>query len=152
MQKIAVFPGSFDPFTLGHHNIVQRAIGLFDKIIIAIGQNAQKNYMFDQQQRKDWIEATFEEENTVEVLTFTGLTIDFCRQVNANYILRGLRNAGDFTFEKSIAQINSAMAPEIESVFLITEPRYAAINSSIVRDIIRNGGNASEFLPASIQV
>lgn len=150
MSRIAVFPGSFDPITNGHVDIVQRAVGLFDKIIIAVGQNAQKKYMFSRKERMKFIQMAFEGVEEIEVMQFEGLTVEFCKSVNANYILRGLRNPADFEFEKAIAQANRMMNHELETVFLLTDPEFAAISSSIVRDIHRNGGDVSMFVPVSI--
>jgi pantetheine-phosphate adenylyltransferase len=150
MSRIAVFPGSFDPITNGHVDIVQRAVGLFDKIIIAVGQNAQKKYMFTREQRVTYIKNAFEGVDEIEVMDFEGLTVDFCRSVGARYILRGLRNPADFEFEKAIAQANRMMDHQLETVFLLTDPEFAAISSSIVRDVYRNGGDVSMFVPVTI--
>ena len=152
MSKIAVFPGSFDPITLGHVSVIKRALPLFDKVIIAIGNNSQKQYMFDLKQRKDWIVGAFASDKNVEVDIYQGLTVDYCEKKGAHYILRGLRNQQDFEFERSIAQMNKKLNDEIETVFLFTEVDYSAINSTIVRDIIRNGGDAHQFLPKNIQI
>jgi pantetheine-phosphate adenylyltransferase len=147
-MKIAVFPGSFDPITLGHVDLIQRIAPLFDKIIVAIGFNSTKTSgMFSLEERQSFIEKSFLSNPTIEIATYEGLTIDFCKKVAAKTIIRGLRNTVDFEFEKSIAQMNKDLAPEIETLFLFTAPAYSAINSSIVRDIIRNGGNANQFLP-----
>ena len=152
MKKIAVFPGSFDPITLGHTSIIQRALPLFDEIIVAIGSNSQKKYMFDLKQRENWINRTFSKEKKISVEIYQGLTVEFCEKEGAKYILRGLRNQQDFEFERSIAQMNRKLNDEIETVFLFTEPEYAAINSTIVRDIIKNGGDANQFLPQSVKI
>jgi pantetheine-phosphate adenylyltransferase len=147
-MKIAVFPGSFDPITLGHVNLIERIAPLFDKIIVAIGFNSTKSSgMFDLKERQLFIANAFSSNPSIEIATYEGLTIDFCKKVGAKTIIRGLRNTVDFEFEKSIAQMNKDLAPEIETLFLFTAPAYSAINSSIVRDIIRNGGNANQFLP-----
>jgi pantetheine-phosphate adenylyltransferase len=150
MKKIAVFPGSFDPVTRGHENIVIRAIPLFDEIIVAIGENSEKNSFFYLQTRIDFLEKVFRPFPTVTVRSYKGLTVDFCRSENAKYILRGLRTSADFEFERTIGQMNKKMYPEIESVFLLALPEYNPINSSIVRDIIRNGGDAGQFVPDAI--
>lgn len=150
MSRIAVFPGSFDPITNGHVDIVQRAVGLFDKIIIAVGQNAQKKYMFSREDRMKYIQMAFQGVEEIEVTQFEGLTVEFCRSVGAEYILRGLRNPADFEFEKAIAQANRMMNHQLETVFLLTDPEFSAISSSIVRDIYRNGGDVSMFVPVSI--
>lgn len=146
-MSIAVFPGSFDPVTLGHESIVKRALPLFDEVIIAIGNNSTKEYLFPLAQRIEWIEKVFTSEPKVKCDTYEGLTIDFCKKVNARYILRGLRTSADFEFERGIAQMNRKMATDIETIFMLTTPELSAISSSIVRDIIRNGGDASGFLP-----
>jgi pantetheine-phosphate adenylyltransferase len=152
MEKLALFPGSFDPFTTGHESIIRRAFPLFDKIIIAIGQNITKQGFFPLDKRIEWIKKVFEHDPNVEVVKYDGLTIEFCRKIKARYILRGLRTAADFEYEWSIAQMNKAMYPELETVFLLTLPEYIHVNSSIVRDIIRHGGDASLFLPKSIDI
>ena len=150
MQKIAVFPGSFDPFTLGHEAIVHRATHLFDKVIIGIGVNAQKQGFIPYEKRLEIISKTFESSPQVEVKHFTGLTVEFCKQENANYILRGLRDGKDFDYERSIAMMNREISKSIETYFLITDPEHTAINASIVRDIARNGGNIDSFVPKNI--
>ena len=148
-MKKAVFPGSFDPITLGHEDIITRAIPLFDEIIVAIGINADKNYMFSLEERKAFIEKSFENEPKVKVVTYKGLTIDFCREIDAQFILRGLRNPADFEFEKAIAHTNRDLAP-IETVFLLTAAKTSYISSSIVRDVLRNGGDVSSLVPSSV--
>ena len=152
MKRIAIFPGSFDPITKGHENILRRALPLFDEIIIAIGKNSSKQNYFTLEQREKWIKQVFANEPKVRVETYTGLTIEFCKKMNAHYILRGLRTSADFEFEKSIAQNNNVMAPDIETVFILPIPELSAINSTIVRDIIRNGGDASPFVPKGINL
>ena len=150
-MKRAIFPGSFDPITLGHYDIIKRGIDLFDELIIAIGVNADKNYMFSKEERQKFITEAFQDEPKVKVLTYSGLTIDFCREVNAQYILRGLRNAGDFEFEKAIAHTNRKMS-KIETVFLLTSSGLSYISSSIVRDVIRNGGDFSSLVPDTVKL
>jgi pantetheine-phosphate adenylyltransferase len=150
MEKIALFPGSFDPLTVGHESIIRRSFPLFDKVVIAIGQNIDKKGTFPLEQRMQWIKEVFAGESRVEVDHYEGLTIDYCRKVNAKYILRGLRTTADFEYEWSIAQLNKAMFPELETVFLLTLPQFIHVNSSIVRDIIRHGGDAAMFLPEKI--
>lgn len=151
-KKIAVFPGSFDPVTRGHEDIVKRGLGLFDEIIIAIGENSTKKYFFTLDQRKKFIADTFKGEPKIKIDTYTGLTIDYCKKMQAGFILRGLRNPSDFEFEKSIAQMNRAMEPGIETILILTAPGLSAISSTIVRDIIRNGGNAEQFVPAGVKL
>ena len=149
-MKRAVFPGSFDPITLGHVDIIKRAIPLFDEIIIAIGVNAKKNYMFSIEERKKFIENAFFGDDKISVQTYTGLTVDYCKKIDADFILRGLRNPADFEFEKAIAQTNRKLSG-IETVFLLTSADTSFISSSIVRDIMRNGGDASELIPNSVE-
>ena len=148
-MKKAVFPGSFDPITLGHEDIITRAIPLFDEIIIAIGINADKKYMFSLEQRKKFIEECFKEHKNVKVVTYKGLTVDFCKKNDVDYIVRGLRNPADFEFEKSIAHTNRDLAP-VETVFLLTAAKTSYISSSIVRDVLRNGGDVSTLVPSSV--
>ncbi len=149
MERIAVFPGSFDPFTIGHESIVKRALNLFDRIIIAIGVNTNKVDFFPLEKRLQWIKEVFEFEEKVSVCSYTGLTVDFCRKNNARFIIRGLRTSADFEYERSIAQVNRAMADDIETIFILTLPEHTAITSTLVRDILRHGGDASKFLPNS---
>lgn len=151
-KKIAVFPGSFDPITTGHEDIVRRGLPMFDEIIIAIGINSEKKYMFPLEKRVESIKYTFKDVSNVRVETYNGLTIDFCKKMNAGYLLRGLRNPADFEFEKAIAQMNRAMAPGIETVFIITAPEFSAVSSTIVRDIIRHNGDATPFVPKGIKL
>ena len=150
--KIAVFPGSFDPFTVGHESIVRRAIPLFDKIVIGIGYNSNKKSCFSIEKRKAWIEQTFEDEPKIDVAIFEGLTVAYCQKINAQFILRGLRTSADFEYERAIGQVNKAMFPEIETVFLLTRPEHTAISSSIVREIVKHGGDASQFVPDRINL
>ncbi|MFP4367038.1 MAG: pantetheine-phosphate adenylyltransferase [Bacteroidales bacterium] len=151
-MKTALFPGSFDPFTIGHESLVLRALSIFDKIIIAIGYNSSKKGFFPLEKRLEWIENVFKDQPAVEVTWFSGLTVDFCKKSDASFILRGLRTAADFEFERAIAQVNKAMAADIESVFLLTKPEHTPINSTIVRDIVRNGGDASRFVPNAVKL
>ncbi len=149
-KNIAIFPGSFDPITKGHESILRRALPLFDHIVVAIGINSHKQNYFTLEQREAWIKQVFKDEKKVSVATYSGLTIDFCKQVGASFIVRGLRTSADFEFEKAIAQNNKIMAPDIETVFILPVPELSAINSTIVRDIIRNGGDTSPFVPEGI--
>ncbi len=150
-MRRAVFPGSFDPITLGHYDIIERGLTLFDEIILAIGVNADKKYMFSLEERKRFIEEAFKGEKKIKVMTYKGLTVDFCKQQNANFILRGLRNPADFEFEKAIAHTNRKMS-EIETVFLLTSSGKSYISSSIVRDVIRNGGDFTGLVPDTVRV
>lgn len=150
MEKVALFPGSFDPFTKGHENIIERALPLFDRVIIAIGKNSSKGGFFSLEKRLAMIEHLYKNEAKVTVDQFDGLTVDYCKKSGANYILRGLRTASDFEYERTIAQTNRKMSPDIETVFLLTTPELTPINSTIVREIIRHGGDYSLFLPDGI--
>ena len=152
MKKTAVFPGSFDPFTVGHEEIVRRALPLFDRIIIAVGENAEKKNLFSIEKRLAMISKTFEGESKIEVSRFSGLTVEFCRQQNAGYLLRGLRTSADFEYERALGQMNRKMAPEIDTVFLLTSAEHTPINSTIVRDIIIKGGDASPFVPKTVNI
>ena len=150
-MKRALFPGSFDPITLGHYDIIKRALDLFDEIVVAIGVNGDKNYMFTVEQRKEFIEKAFADEPKVKVTTYQGLTVDFCKEIDAHFILRGLRNPADFEFEKAIAHTNRKLS-QIETVFLLTAARTSFISSSIVRDVIRNHGDYTMLVPESVRV
>lgn len=147
-MKIAVFPGSFDPITIAHVDILQRALPLFDKVIVGIGFNSSKQGYLYPEKRKNIIEAVFAGINKVEVQIYESLTIDFCKKNEAQFILRGVRSVGDFEYEKPIAQINQSMMPELETILLFSKPEYGAISSTIVRDILKHGGDVSKFLPA----
>lgn len=151
-QRIALFPGSFDPFTVGHESVVRRAMPLFDKIIIAIGFNINKSGFFSLEKRMDWIKEVFDSEDKIEVVSYSKLTIDFCKDVGAHYILRGLRTSADFEYERAIGQTNRALESGVETVFMLTEAHHTFINSTTVRDIIRYGGDASAFLPAKLHI
>ena len=150
-MKRAIFPGSFDPITLGHYDIIERGVKLFDELIIAIGVNADKKYMFSLEQRKKFIEDCFKHEPKIKVVTYKGLTVHFCQENNVDFILRGLRNPADFEFEKAIAHTNRDLAP-IETVFLLTAASTSYISSSIVRDVIRNDGDYTKLVPKSVRV
>ncbi|MGJ5643441.1 pantetheine-phosphate adenylyltransferase [Formosa sp. S-31] len=150
-MKRAIFPGSFDPITLGHYDIIKRGIKLFDEVVVAIGINSDKNYMFSIEERKQFIEESFKDDPKVKVVTYHGLTVDFCKEIEAPFILRGLRNPADFEFEKAIAHTNRKLA-EIETVFLLTAARTSYISSSIVRDVIRNNGDYKVLVPESVNI
>ena len=152
MKKTAVFPGSFDPITIGHEAIVRRALSLLDEIVIAVGTNNMKRSFYPLETRKEMIMKVFRDEPRVRVDHYEGLTVDYCKKIGATYIVRGLRTSADFEFERAIAQVNKAMAPGIESVFLLTVTEYSFINSTIVRDIINSGGDASRFVPSAINL
>jgi len=150
MKRVAIFPGSFDPFTIGHENIVYRAVDLFDEIVIGVGYNSNKQDFYPVDVRVEWIKYLFSEEPKVSVEKYEGLTVDFANQCGAGFILRGIRTAADFEYERAIAQVNKAMTG-IESVFLLTTPEHTPVNSSIVRDIIKHKGDPSKFIPKKIQ-
>lgn len=152
MQKVAVFPGSFDPFTVGHEALVIRALSIFDRVVVAVGQNAAKKSLFSLENRLAMISEVFKEDARVEVVSYEGLTVDFCHKLGAKFLLRGLRTSADFEYERAIGQVNKQLMPHIESVFLLTAPEHTPINSTIVRDIILNGGDASKFVPKSIDL
>jgi len=152
MKKIAVFPGSFDPITRGHESVIKRALPLFDEVYIAVGINAEKKSLFDLDIRMEWIKKVFRNFPIVKVIKYEGLTVDLCRKLGAHYLLRGLRTSADFEFERSIGQINKKLYAEIETVFFLTAPEYTMLNSSIVRDILRNGGDASQFVPEELDL
>lgn len=150
-MKRALFPGSFDPITLGHYDIIKRGIKLFDEVVVAIGINADKKYMFSLEERQGFINDTFQDEPKIKVVTYKGLTINFCKEINAEFILRGLRNPADFEFEKAIAHTNRKLS-KIETVFLLTAAQTSYISSSIVRDVIRNHGDYTVLVPESVKV
>lgn len=150
MKRKAIFPGSFDPITLGHVDIIQRGVTLFDELVIAIGINVQKKYMFEQEQRRAFVEATFAHITNITVMTYEGLTVDFCKEIDAQFILRGLRNPADFEFEKAIAHTNRKLS-EIETVFLLTSSGKSFISSSIVREVMRYGGDYSGLVPEAVK-
>ena len=147
MTSICLFPGTFDPVTLGHVDIINRALPLFDKIIVGIGLNASKTPMFSARQRQEWIEEIYKDEERVEGVVYEGLTINYCKIIGARFILRGIRYVSDFEYEKTIADANRTLDRTIETIFLTGEPKYTSVASTIVRDIIRNGGDATPFLP-----
>ncbi len=150
MKRICLFPGTFDPVTLGHTDIIDRALPLFDKIYVGIGINALKNPMFSAEQRMKWFNEIYKDDTRVECAIYEGLTVQFCKKINANFILRGIRYVSDFEYEKTIADANRTLDRSIETVFLTGEPKYTSVASTIVRDIIKNGGNASPFLPEAV--
>lgn len=149
-MRIAVFPGSFDPITKGHESVIIRASSLFDKVIVAVGINSTKRYFFDLETRVEWAKKVFGNYDGIEVDSYQMLTVDYCRERNAKYLLRGLRNITDFEYERNIAHMNHALNDTVETVFLLTEPEYAAINASIVREIYRNGGDVRAFVPDAL--
>ena len=149
-MKKAVFPGSFDPITRGHLNILERSIPLFDEIVLAVGVNSAKNSMFSMEKRLRWLELVTAKFSNVTVETFEGLTSDFCTQKEAHWLIRGVRNGGDFEYERTIAQMTKSLNPELEAVILFTDPEFAHIHSNVVREILRNGGDASAFIPEAL--
>jgi pantetheine-phosphate adenylyltransferase len=151
-MKIAVFPGSFDPITVGHVSLVKRALPLFDKIIVAVGVNSQKQTLFTLEQRLDWLKAVFGKEPKVEINCFEGLTAHFCNKIGANYLLRGLRNASDFDYEKTISQLNHIVGHDLETVFLISLPEFSHISSTIVRELIKGKGDVKPFVPKEVNI
>lgn len=150
-QRICLFPGSFDPLTLGHVDIIQRAVPLFDKLVVGIGSNSSKQAMFPVEQREAWVREVFAGDPRVEVAIYGGLTVNFCKEINAQFILRGIRYVSDFEYERAIADMNRSLAPELETIFLTSSAQHATISSTLVRDVIRHGGNAKQFLPDAVQ-
>ena len=151
-KKLAVFPGSFDPITIGHVDLVKRALPLFDEVVVAVGINSTKKYLFSLEQRLDWLQKVFAKEPRVRVDSFENLTAHYCRRIGARYLLRGLRNASDFDYEKTISQLNHIVGGGIETVFLIAQPELSHISSTIVREIIVGGADASPFLPEEVRI
>jgi pantetheine-phosphate adenylyltransferase len=150
MKRIAVFPGSFDPITKGHENVVRRAASMFDEIIVAIGHNTTKQTMFDLEKREKWIVGTFADLSHIRVAVYEGLTVDFCKKEGARFLLRGLRNSGDFEYERTIAHMNKALWNELETVLMFTDTAFVSVHSTVIREIIKNNGNVSEFVPAAV--
>jgi len=150
MKKIAIFPGSFDPITIGHADVVKRAAKVFDEIVVSIGVNTQKKYLFDLDTRMKWIQTVFRNESNVRVRSYQGLTINFCKEISANYIIRGIRSSADFEYEKTIAQLNQMMQPGVETFLILSSPELSAISSTIVREIIIGKGDVSKFIPKEI--
>jgi len=146
-MKVALFPGSFDPITIAHVDILARALPLFDKIVVGIGLNSSKQGFLSAEKREEIVRTVFADYSNVEVQTYEGLTVDFCRKIHAQYMLRGVRSVSDFEYEKAIAQINQTMMPEVETIIMLSKPEYSAISSTIVREILRNNGDVSKFLP-----
>lgn len=151
MQRICLFPGTFDPITLGHIDIIERAVSLFDKLVIGVGINSSKQPMFSIEQRTEWFKDIFQNEPRIEVAGYEGLTVNFCKTIRANYILRGIRYVSDFEYEKAIADMNRMLEPGIETLFLTCSPDYSTISSTLVRDVIRNGGDVSKFVPKEVK-
>ncbi len=146
MQRICLFPGTFDPVTLGHTDIIDRALPLFDRLVIGIGRNVNKEPMFSELQRLDWLNEIYKDNLKVEALIYDGLTVECCKKVGANFILRGIRYVNDFEYEKAIADMNRSIE-NVETVFLTCLPQYTSVASTLVRDVLKNGGNVSKFLP-----
>jgi len=151
MERICLFPGTFDPVTLGHTDIISRALPLFDKVFIGIGRNSSKTAMFTEHQRLQWLQEIYRDEPRIEVLVYDGLTVNCCREVGASFILRGIRYVNDFEYEKAIADMNRSLADHVETVFLTCLPEFTSVASTLVRDVIRNGGDASKFLPDPVK-
>jgi pantetheine-phosphate adenylyltransferase len=149
-KRIAVFPGSFDPITKGHENIIHRGLPLFDEIVVGIGYNTNKNYFFSQERREHFIKKVFQNEPKVKVMRYSGLTVNFCKEIGAQYILRGLRTSADFEFERAIAQMNHAMQHDVDTIFIVSEPAFSHISSTIVRDILLYQGDISSFVPPGV--
>lgn len=149
-MKTAVFPGSFDPITTGHVDLVRRAVPMFDKIVVAVGINSQKKYLYTLEERLEFLRKVFADEPKVEIGSFEGLTAHYCNKIGARYLLRGLRNASDFDYEKTISQLNGIVGEGLETFFLISQPEFSHISSTIVREIIKGGGDASPFLPEEV--
>jgi pantetheine-phosphate adenylyltransferase len=146
-MNIALFPGSFDPVTKAHVDIVKRSLGLFDKVYIGIGVNSSKQSFLTIEQRQQMLRAVFDNQPKIHIVAYEGLTVEFCRSIDANYMIRGIRTVSDFEYEKAIAQMNHTLAPDIESIFIVSKPGYSAVSSTIVRDILRHNGDVSQFIP-----
>lgn len=151
MQRICLFPGTFDPITKGHVDIIRRSVSLFDKLIVGIGLNSSKQPMFTVEQRCQWIREIFEDDERIEAIGYEGLTIEYCKSISAQYILRGIRSIGDFEYEKAIGDMNRMLAPEIETIFLACAPEYSTISSTVVRDVIRHKGDVHLFVPDAVR-
>ncbi|HQU95142.1 MAG TPA: pantetheine-phosphate adenylyltransferase [Saprospiraceae bacterium] len=151
-MKIAVFPGSFDPITIGHYDLIIRSLSLFDKVIVAIGTNSVKSYLFPLETRIEWLRQVFKGNEKIEIDHFEGLTANYCKKINANYLIRGLRNSSDFEYEKTISQVNHILTGGLETIFLISAPNFSHISSTIVREVIKGGGDVEPFLPKGVKV
>ena len=151
MQRICLFPGTFDPITKGHVDIIRRSVSLFDKLVVGIGLNSSKQPMFSVEQRCEWIRKIFHDDKRIEAVGYEGLTINYCKSIGAKYILRGIRSIGDFEYEKAIGDMNRMLAPDVETIFLACAPEYSTISSTVVRDVIRHKGDVSLFLPEEVQ-
>lgn len=149
-MRTCLFPGTFDPITLGHTDVINRGLDLFDRLVIGIGVNSSKTPMFTLEDRMAWIREVYKDDPRVEVAAYSGLTINFCKEIDARFILRGIRYVSDFEYEKAIADVNRTVAPGIETIFLTTVPQYSSIASTLVRDLLRYGGDVSPFLPAQV--
>jgi pantetheine-phosphate adenylyltransferase len=150
MEKIALFPGSFDPITFAHMDILNRSLALFDKVYVGIGLNSTKQSLLTPEKRAQMLQKIFADNPKIEVVSYEGLTVEFCHKIGAQYMIRGIRSTSDFEYEKAISQMNHAMRPEIESIFILSKPGFSAISSTIVRDILRNGGDISKFVPKEV--
>ncbi len=150
MEKIALFPGSFDPITFAHMDILNRSLALFDKVYVGIGLNSTKQSLLTPEKRAQMLQKVFADNPKIEVVSYEGLTVEFCHKIGAQYMIRGIRSTSDFEYEKAISQMNHAMRPEIESIFILSKPGFSAISSTIVRDILRNGGDVSKFVPQAV--
>lgn len=148
-MKIALFPGSFDPITKAHVDILKRSVALFDKVYVGIGLNSNKKPLIDINTKLEMLKAVFADDDRIEIVTYEGLTVDYCKEIGASYMIRGIRTVSDFEYEKAIAQMNHALIPDIESIFIVSKPGYSSISSTIVRDILRFGGDVAQFVPAA---
>src|SRR6185312_5124557 len=146
-MKIALFPGSFDPVTKAHVDIIKRSVGLFDKLYIGIGDNSSKKGLLTVAQRENMLRAVFGDDPKIHIVSYDGLTVNFAHSIGADYMIRGIRTVSDFEYEKAIAQMNHSLAPEIESIFIVSKPGYSSISSTIVRDVLRHGGDVTQFIP-----
>lgn len=151
MKRICLFPGTFDPLTLGHTDIIDRALPLFDKLVIGIGRNSNKKPMYSEKQRLKWVREIYKNNPRIEALAYDGLTVDCCKKVGANFILRGIRYVNDFEYEKAIADMNRSLDEKIETIFLTCLPQYTSVASTLVRDVLKNGGDVSQFLPEVVR-